>query len=82
MFGSGVANGGPALYQDLASFRQNVEVNLIGVFIVTQASPFSETGLACQCTSRGSYAWWGASQLRLCAGTFLFNTFLFKSKVS
>eukprot|EP00884_Botryococcus_braunii_P005715 jgi/Botrbrau1/15144/Bobra.0149s0014.1 len=34
---AGVGNFGPVLYQDLANFRQNVDVNLIGVFIVTQA---------------------------------------------
>jgi hypothetical protein len=68
MFESGVANGGPTLHQDVADFRQNVEVNLIGVFIVTQASPFSQTGLACQWKSRGSHARWGAesAQMTLC----------------
>eukprot|EP00884_Botryococcus_braunii_P005717 jgi/Botrbrau1/15146/Bobra.0149s0015.2 len=32
-----VCNIGPVLYQDLAEFRQNVDVNLIGVFNVTKA---------------------------------------------
>eukprot|EP00884_Botryococcus_braunii_P005718 jgi/Botrbrau1/15147/Bobra.0149s0016.1 len=34
---AGVAIMGPVLHQDLAKFRQNVDVNLIGVFNVTQA---------------------------------------------
>ncbi len=35
---TGVAILGPVLHQDLAKFRQNVDVNLIGVFNVTQVT--------------------------------------------
>jgi NAD(P)-dependent dehydrogenase (short-subunit alcohol dehydrogenase family) len=34
---AGIAIGGPLLYQPLAEFRAQVEVNLLGPFIVTQA---------------------------------------------
>eukprot|EP00884_Botryococcus_braunii_P009077 jgi/Botrbrau1/18170/Bobra.53_1s0038.1 len=34
---AGVANAGAVLHQDLDNFRQNVDINLIGAFIVTQA---------------------------------------------
>ena len=34
---AGVAGGGPLLHQPLAEFRQNLEVNLLGPFLVTQA---------------------------------------------
>ena len=34
---AGVAGGGPLLHQPLAEFRQTLEVNLLGPFVVTQA---------------------------------------------
>ena len=34
---AGVAGGGPLLHQPLAEFRQTLEVNLLGPFLVTQA---------------------------------------------
>eukprot|EP00884_Botryococcus_braunii_P002594 jgi/Botrbrau1/12335/Bobra.4_3s0007.1 len=34
---AGVGNSGAVLHQDVGEFQQNVDINLIGVFIVTQA---------------------------------------------
>ena len=38
---AGVAFHGPLAYQPVAEFRQNLEVNLIGTFIVTQVRDLS-----------------------------------------